>query len=67
MERIVSFWSDDAIVYPPGAPVLEGKWAIRNFVAGRLKTSASVSRGNRSTLSYPLEASDNGKQSCHLF
>ncbi|MEK6374751.1 MAG: DUF4440 domain-containing protein [Acidobacteriota bacterium] len=32
VERIVSFWSDDATVYPPGAPVVHGKAAIRDFV-----------------------------------
>ena len=32
VERIVSFWSDDATVYPAGAPVVRGKAAIRNFV-----------------------------------
>ena len=37
-DRIVSFWSDDAKVYPPGAPILEGKRAIREFVAASLKT-----------------------------
>jgi ketosteroid isomerase-like protein len=38
LERSVSFWSDDAKVYPPGAPILEGKWAIRTVVAASLKT-----------------------------
>ena len=33
VDRIVSFWSDDAKVYPPGAPVVDGKQAIREFVA----------------------------------
>ena len=37
VDRIVSFWSDDAKVYPPGAPILEGKPAIRDFVAASLK------------------------------
>jgi ketosteroid isomerase-like protein len=36
VERIVSFWSDDAKVFPPGAPVIEGKPAIREFVTGSL-------------------------------
>lgn len=38
VDRIVSFWSDDARVYPPAAPVLERKQAIRDFVATSLKT-----------------------------
>jgi ketosteroid isomerase-like protein len=38
IERIVSFWSDDATVFPPGAPVLHGKPAIRAFVQESLAT-----------------------------
>jgi len=38
VDRIVSYWSDDAKVYPPGAPILEGKQAIRDFIAASLKT-----------------------------
>jgi ketosteroid isomerase-like protein len=36
VEEILSFWTDDAKVYPPGAPVVEGKPAIREFVTGSL-------------------------------
>jgi uncharacterized protein (TIGR02246 family) len=32
VDRIVSFWADDALVVPPGQPVVEGKEAIRAFV-----------------------------------
>jgi|SRR5882672_5556575 len=32
VERIVSYWSDDAVVIPQGQPVAEGKAAIRAFV-----------------------------------
>jgi ketosteroid isomerase-like protein len=32
LDRIVSFWSDDATVFPAGAPVVQGKASIRNFV-----------------------------------
>lgn len=38
VDRIVSYWSDDARVYPPGAPVLEGRQAIRDFVGESLAT-----------------------------
>lgn len=37
VEKIVSFWSDDALVVPPGQPLVEGKDAIRSFVAESLK------------------------------
>jgi ketosteroid isomerase-like protein len=36
VERILSFWSDDARVIPTGAPVIEGKAAIREFVTASL-------------------------------
>ncbi len=37
LERIVSFWADDAVVIPPGQPAIIGKDAIRNYVATSLK------------------------------
>jgi ketosteroid isomerase-like protein len=37
VERIVSYWSDDAIVIPQGQPVVEGKAAIRAFVMSSLQ------------------------------
>jgi ketosteroid isomerase-like protein len=36
VERILSFWTDDAKVYPVGLPVVAGKPAIREFVTGSL-------------------------------
>jgi ketosteroid isomerase-like protein len=38
LERILSFWSDDATVFPAGAPVVQGKPAIRAFVQQSLAT-----------------------------
>ena len=38
VERVVSFWADDAIVLPPGSPVVSGKAAIREFVAKSFQT-----------------------------
>jgi uncharacterized protein (TIGR02246 family) len=32
LERVLSFWAEDAIVYPPGSPALVGKAAIREYV-----------------------------------
>ena len=37
VEKIVSYWTDDALVVPPGQPTVEGKTAIRTFVAQSLK------------------------------
>jgi ketosteroid isomerase-like protein len=37
IDRIVSYWSDDAQVLQPGLPPIDGKSAIRAFVAASLK------------------------------
>lgn len=37
IDKIVSYWSDDAHVLQPGLPPIEGKTAIRAFVTGSLK------------------------------
>ncbi|MGA8617264.1 MAG: DUF4440 domain-containing protein [Candidatus Sulfotelmatobacter sp.] len=37
VEKIVSYWSDDALVMEPGQPVIEGKAAIRAYVAESLQ------------------------------
>jgi ketosteroid isomerase-like protein len=36
VERILSFWSDDAQVFAPGMPPLSGKEALRSYVEGAL-------------------------------
>ena len=38
VDKIVSYWSDDAVLIFPGQPVLEGKAAIGAYVAESLKT-----------------------------
>jgi ketosteroid isomerase-like protein len=38
VEKIVSYWSDDAVVMEPGQPPVEGKEAIRAYVASSMKT-----------------------------
>jgi ketosteroid isomerase-like protein len=37
IDRIVSYWSDDAHLLQPGLPPIVGKQAIRNFVSASLK------------------------------
>ena len=37
VEKIISYWSDDAQVIEPGQPVYQGKAAIRAFVTDSLK------------------------------
>lgn len=36
VEGILSFWTDDARVYPPGTPPVSGKAALRSYVQGAL-------------------------------
>lgn len=37
LERILSYWADDAIVLPPGLPAVVGKPAVRQYVQGSLR------------------------------
>ena len=37
VDKIVSYWSDDAVVIPQGQPAVEGKQAIRAFVTSSLQ------------------------------
>ena len=37
-DRALSYWADDAIVFPPGSPAVSGKAAIREFVAKSFST-----------------------------
>ena len=38
IEKILSYWTDDALLIFPGQPVLEGKAAIRPYVISSLNT-----------------------------
>jgi uncharacterized protein (TIGR02246 family) len=38
VERALSFWADDAVVFPPGRPAVAGKPAIRAFVVQSFET-----------------------------
>jgi uncharacterized protein (TIGR02246 family) len=38
IDRVVSFWADDAVVFPPGSPPVVGKTAIREFVVKSFQT-----------------------------
>lgn len=38
VDKIVSYWTDDAVVMEPGQPAVEGKAAIRAFVTSSLQT-----------------------------
>lgn len=38
VEKVVSYWSDDAVIMEPGQPAVEGKAAIRAFVTQSFAT-----------------------------
>jgi ketosteroid isomerase-like protein len=38
IEAILDYWSDDAVVYPPGMPPVAGKQALRDYVTSSLAT-----------------------------
>jgi ketosteroid isomerase-like protein len=37
VEAILSYWTDDAVVLPPGLPAVMGKAALREYLSGSLK------------------------------
>jgi ketosteroid isomerase-like protein len=37
VDRILSYWTDDAVVFPPGLPPLIGKAALREYVENSLR------------------------------
>jgi len=36
-ERVLSYWTDDAVVLPPGLPAVVGKAALRQYVEGSMQ------------------------------
>ena len=46
VELIISFWADDARIFAPGMPLIEGKTAIRQFVQKSLATPGFSIRWN---------------------
>ena len=37
VERVLSYWTDDAVVMPPGLPAVVGKAALRQYVEGSMQ------------------------------
>ena len=37
VDRILSYWTDDAVVLPPGLPSVVGKAALRQYVEGSMR------------------------------
>ena len=62
LERILSFWTDDARVYPPGLPVVEGKAALGAYVQGAL----SIPGFHITWTSSDARLSPDGRMACVL-
>ncbi len=62
VESILSYWTDDAIVLPPGLPAVVGKDALRQYVEGSMQipgfriswTSTDVTFSPDGNLAYML-------------
>ena len=60
LERILSYWTDDAVVLAPGLPAVAGKEALRQYVQGSMQipgfritwTSTDVSFSPDGNLAY---------------
>ena len=60
VERILSYWTDDVVLLPPGQPAVIGKEALRHYVQASLQmpgfritwTSTDVSFSPDSNLAY---------------
>ena len=48
VEKVLSYWTDDAVVYPPGQPAVSGKEALRTFVTDGLAMPGFTIRWNTS-------------------
>jgi len=60
VDLILSYWTDDAVVFAPGLPAVAGKNALREYVEGSMKipgfriswTTTDVSLSDDGTLAY---------------
>lgn len=60
IERILSYWTDDAVVFPPGLPAVVGKAALRQYVLSSVQipgfkitwTSTDVTFSQDGNLAY---------------
>jgi len=64
VERILSYWTDDGVVLPPGLPAVVGKAALRQYVEGSMQipgfriswTSTDVTFSPDGNLAYMLSS-----------
>jgi uncharacterized protein (TIGR02246 family) len=60
LERVLSYWTDDAVVFVPGLPPVAGKEALRQYVQGSMQipgfriswTSTAVTLSPDGNLAY---------------
>jgi ketosteroid isomerase-like protein len=57
MDKAVSYWSDDAVVIPPGQPIVKGKEALKKFV----ENSKNIPGFSISWKSYDIHFSSDAK------
>ena len=50
VEKVLSFWADEAIVLPPGSPAVAGSAAIREFVVKSFQTPGFSISWNTATV-----------------
>ena len=63
IEKVLSYWADDAIIMPPGQPPIKGKKAIREMIEGTSKIPGfkisweplSVSVSKSGDMAYMIE------------
>jgi ketosteroid isomerase-like protein len=62
IEKVLSYWTDDAVVFPPGLPAVVGKIALRQYVISSMQlagfkitwTSTDVTFSPDGNLAYLL-------------
>jgi ketosteroid isomerase-like protein len=62
IEKVLSYWTDDAVVFPPGLPAVVGKFALRQYVISSMQlagfkitwTSTDVTFSPDGNLAYLL-------------
>lgn len=52
VDKIVSYWTDDAVVIPPGQPIVKGKDALRKFVEESFKIPGFSIRWRSSDIKF---------------
>ena len=60
VEKILSYWTDDAVVIPPGQPVIEGKAAITAFITASLRIPGFTIRWSSDAVTF----SPDGQMAC---